>query len=156
MFICFLKIVSFKGDEKLKNKFLEFLVDNNFYPIEDKWNHFSIIHKVPIDEAEKQKVKTLIENHVGKKNGIYVYKDLSGNLLYIGKAKSLRNRLFSHYRECYETVPGDTKDNRWHRFFLHHQGELTIYWIEIEDEKPRRIIEEMLDYLLEPKFNEWK
>lgn len=140
----------------MKGKFLEFLKANHLYPIEENWNQFSIIHSKPNNDMERNKIKAYIDSAVGKKNGLYAYTDVHGIVLYIGKAKQLRNRLHSHYRESYETVPGDTKDHRWHRFFLEHQGELNVYWIEIEDEESRRIIEQMVDYIVNPSFNFWR
>jgi uncharacterized protein YktA (UPF0223 family) len=106
----------------MKGKFLEFLEANHLYPIEENWNQFSIIHNKPINEIERNKIKGYIDSAVGKKNGLYAYTDVNGNVLYIGKTKPLHNRLLSHYREFYETVPSDTKDHRWHRFFMEHQG----------------------------------
>jgi hypothetical protein len=73
-------------------------------------------------------------------------------LLYIGKAKLLYDRLKSHYIESFSPVPGDTKDMRWHRFFSSHQGELTVYWKEFEDEEDRQLVEIILTRLYKPAF----
>jgi hypothetical protein len=33
---------------------------------------------------------------------------------------------------------------------------MNVYWIEIEDEESRRIIEQMVDYIVNPHFNSWR
>lgn len=76
-----------------------------------------------------------------------------GQILYVGKAKPLINRLYSHYKESFQEVPGDTKDKRWYRFFNLYQEEFEVYWCELEDEHCRQIVEKMLDVVLKPTFN---
>ncbi|MEH6954454.1 hypothetical protein [Neobacillus drentensis] len=99
-------------------------------------------------------MKAYIQNYVTNHNGLYVYKNAEKEILYIGKGKPLKNRLYSHYLESFQPVPGDTKDQRWHKFFLKLQGDLDVYWLELETEKDRQIIEKMLDYVLKPLFTE--
>jgi hypothetical protein len=141
----------------IQNKFIVFLEENQLYPVNEyTWNAFEIVHEKPKTEKERQDVKKLIDIQVGKKNGLYAYKDMNDNVLYIGKAKPLRIRLLSHYRESFEEVPGDTKDKRWHRFFSSKQGKLKVFWIEVEGEESRRIVEQMLDFVIKPKFREFK
>ena len=60
--------------------------------------------------------------------------------------------MYSHYRESFEKVSGDTKDNLWHQFFKSNQGETEILWTEIIRESDRKILEKMLEALLEPTF----
>lgn len=72
--------------------------------------------------------------------------------MYVGKAKSLLNRIKSHYIESFSPVSGDTKDMRWHRFFSQYQGELLIYWKEFEREDERQLIEIILTKFLKPIF----
>jgi len=135
----------------------KFLVENEILPIDcktGKWNHFKVNHLKPKDDISKNQVKTFIESNVANRNGLYIYKNEKGEILYIGKGKPLKNRLYSHYLESFQPVRGDTKDQRWHKFFLKHQGLLDVYWLELEGEKDRQIIEKMLDYLLKPLFNE--
>ncbi|WEG11099.1 hypothetical protein PU629_13055 [Pullulanibacillus sp. KACC 23026] len=57
-----------------------------------------------------------------------VYKNAKKEILYIGKGKPLKKRLYSHYLETFQPVPGDTKDQRWHQFFIKNQGELDVFW----------------------------
>ena len=66
----------------------------------------------------------------------------------------ISGRLVSHYRESFQEVPGDTKNKKWHRFFMEHQGEMTVYWKELEGEDNRRVVELMLDCVLQPAFRE--
>ncbi|CAG9606882.1 GIY-YIG nuclease family protein [Pseudoneobacillus rhizosphaerae] len=129
-----------------------FLIENGILPIERNWNHFRINHVKPVDEVAKNQVRGYIENNVANHNGLYIYKNNKGEILYIGKGKPLKNRLYSHFLESFQPVKGDTKDQRWHPFFLKHQGEHDVYWIELETEKDRQIIEKMLEYVLNPLF----
>jgi hypothetical protein len=131
-----------------------FLIENGILPIERNWNHFRINHVKPVDEVAKNQVRGYIENNVANHNGLYIYKNNKGEILCIGKGKPLKNRLYSHFLESFQPVKGDTKDQRWHPFFLKHQGELDVYWIELETEKDRQIIEKMLEYVLNPLFAE--
>lgn len=136
--------------------YIDFLKKIRCYPIETTWNTFTIQHKEPFDQNEKADMEAYIKSKVGRKNGLYIYKDEDGNCLYIGKGKPISGRLISHYRESFQEVPGDTKSKKWHRFFKEHQGVMTIYWKEIEGEDNRRIIEMMTDYIAKPAFREWR
>ena len=134
----------------------QFLLENKILPIDcenGRWNHFKIDNVSPQGEVTKTTVKRYIENNVGDRNGLYIYKDDKGDVLYIGKGKPLKNRLFSHYLESFQPVKGDSKDQRWHKFFQKHQGTVDVFWLELETEKERQLIEKMLDYLLDPLFS---
>ena len=61
-------------------------------------------------------------------------------------------KLVSHYKESFQELPGDTKNKKWHRFFMKHQGKMTVYWKELEGEDIRRVVELMLDCVLQPAF----
>jgi hypothetical protein len=139
----------------VKLKLQKFLEENDFLPIE-KWNCFRIDHKKPKSETEKQNVREFIKSQTKNCNGLYIYADETGNIIYVGKGKPITNRLLSHYRECYEGVPGDTKDKRWHRFFSSNQGNLMVYWIELEDEENRQLIEYLLSIVLNPTFKHFR
>jgi excinuclease UvrABC nuclease subunit len=89
-------------------------------------------------------------------NGLYVYVNSNKEVIYIGKGKPIKNRILSHYDECFKSVRGDTSNQRWHRFFCSNQGELTVCWIKLEDEDNRKIIEQNLTFVLKPKFLEFK
>lgn len=133
-----------------------FLLENKILPIDceiGRWKQFKINNVSPQDEETKKNVKRYIENNVGNRNGLYIYKSDEGGVLYIGKGKPLKNRLYSHYLESFQPVKGDTKDQRWHKFFLKHQGVVDVFWLELETEKERQLIEKMLDYLLDPLFS---
>lgn len=92
---------------------------------------------------------------MNNKAGIYIYKQ-NGDYLYVGKAKLLYDRIKSHYIESFSTVPGDTKDMRWHRFFSHHQDVLEIYWKEFQSEEERQMVEMILIKILKPSFLTFK
>lgn len=132
------------------------LVEENFLPVsEEKWNSFQIMHCQPENDESKKEQFKFIKGQVGKKAGIYIYIK-EEKILYIGKAKELNNRIKSLYIESFSTVPGDTKDNRWHRFFSEHQGEVNVLWKEVETEEERQIIELILTRMLKPTFLSFK
>jgi len=132
----------------MKEKIAEFLEDNGFLPI-TKWHSFEIIHKdiCPEDSQDIDRIRDIVSDN----NGLYVY-EKDGTIMYVGKGKPLFDRIKNHYVSSYQEVPGDTKDKRWHRFFLSHQGKIRIYWKELEDEETRQVVEKMLGYVLSPIF----
>lgn len=134
-----------------KDKIKQFLEENNFLPISD-WNSFEIIHRnvPPKDSQEIDKIKNIVSN----KNGLYVYKK-DRKTLYIGKGQPLFKRIKDHYRLSYEELACD-RSGKWHRFFSTNQGKIRIYWKEEKNEDVRQIIEKMLSYTLNPKFNSFE
>jgi len=140
----------------MKKDIKTFLKNIEIMPIDKKhWNVFNINHIKPIKD-EQEKIREVIINEVGNLSGVYIYKDKSSRVLYVGKGNPLRNRLYMHYRASFEPVSGDTKDKRWHRFWSAHKGKLTIYWKNIKNETEQKIIELMLEYILSPKFIKFK
>jgi hypothetical protein len=138
--------------EEMKRKITSFLKKDGYLPIDTrKWVSFYINHSKPA-KNERKANKMLIINKVGDSSGVYIYKNNLGKVLYVGKGDPLKHRLYSHYRESFEKVPGDTLDNLWHKFFFFHKGKLRVYCKIVEGEKERRIIEQMLAYVLNPQF----
>ena len=121
---------------------------------EGKWNHFKIIHtaKKPSDHELKIVRERLHSIFPRKAAGIYAYESKAGELLYIGKAKNLFNRVYSHYRETFIDVGGD-KSGVWHYFFNANHGELKIFWTELEGERERHIVEQCLEVVKNTKFD---
>lgn len=138
------------------DKLVALLEEEKILPVSDEtWCKFKLKHLCPNNDEERNKQFSFIKEQVGKKAGIYIYiKD--GELLYIGKAKLLYDRIKSHYIECFSPVPGDTKDMRWHRFFSQNQGEVEIYWKEFKTEDERKIMEMLLTKVLNPIFLSFK
>ena len=137
----------------------ELLKQNNLIPLE-RWNHFSFTHKAKVKgEEENEQIvflkRALQINGNWNSDGLYAYKRGS-EIIYIGKGQPIFNRLKSHYREAFRAVSGDTKDKRWHRFFSSNTGKLTIYWIPVEDEATRKILELALHEHFKPTFEEFK
>lgn len=85
---------------------------------------------------------------------VYVY-EKSGERLYVGRGHPLRSRVKSHYQESYKKAK-DQRSAVWHEFFSKHTGKMTIYWKKLENEETRKAVEPMLDYVLKPKFDEFK
>jgi hypothetical protein len=139
----------------LRRQIDTFLNDAGLLPF-SMWHRLDIYHQAPSDPAEENAVQQMVYREVNDANGLYVYSTHAGQVLYVGKGKPLKNRLWSHYLESFQTVKGDTKDNRWHRFFSSHQGELIVHWIELEDESNRKLTEQMLTMQLTPAFLSFK
>jgi len=132
-----------------KNQFRAFLNKHEFLPL-SRWKCFELEHgKKAIFEGNLAKIR----KEVNKKSGIYIY-EKGKKILYVGKAVSLHDRLKSHNRESFESVPGDRKDSGFHKFFSARKncGKLKAYWIEVKIEEERVVLEAMLQYLLEPDF----
>jgi len=132
-----------------KNRFESFLEEHEFLPLR-YWEHFELEHgKKAIFKSNLVKIK----KEVNKKSGIYIHKKRK-KILYIGKASSLFNRIKSHNRESFESVPGDRKDSGFHKFFSARKncGKLKVYWKEVKIEEERIVFEAMLQYLLQPDF----
>jgi len=49
-----------------------------------------------------------------------------------------------------------SKYKTWHAFFSKHRGKVKVYWKELKDETIRKIIEQMLNYVLKPKFESFR
>lgn len=109
-------------------------------------------HPPKKNKDESEEIRRNVERLVDNADGLYVYAKEHGAVLYVGKAKPLKSRIWSHYLESFQPVKGDTRDNRWHRFFSSHQGPVTVYWAEIGDEDIRQITERMLTLELTPLF----
>jgi excinuclease UvrABC nuclease subunit len=136
----------------MRQKMLEFLSEHGILDIkEPSWNYFKITHAPPENESVRRNVRKTIKNITGLKNGIYVYKDFNDIVLYIGKAKPLKNRLYDHYMESFRQSSGD-RTGRWFRFFQMYQGEINVYWKEVEDETIRIFVESVLTEIHKPVF----
>lgn len=134
----------------LKEEFIKLIKQHNILDIEEPhWNRFEIEQTTVCRDLKK--VRAYILKHTGKKNGLYAYKNVNGDLLYIGKGKPISDRLYSHFIENYKQVSGD-RTGKWHRFFNTHHGILHIYWIELEDESIRKFVEHILTDELQPEF----
>ena len=122
---------------------------------EGNWEVFNITHTVaePTKEVLKDTRNYLHSKLPDELSGIYVYQSVDGTILYIGKAKKLYDRVYSHYRETYTSVGGD-KSGVWHYFFNSNPGELKIYWTKIGSERQRHIVEQCLEEYFGSKFDE--
>jgi hypothetical protein len=90
----------FGGEQKV--------IRDSLVPVQEPtWNMFEVNHQKPATTEEKIGVKEYISNQTGNKNGLYVYKDENDRILYLGKGKPLKGRLYCHYCESFEQVKGD-------------------------------------------------
>jgi len=82
--------------------------------------------------------------------GVYQYFDAKGKLLYVGKAKNLKNRLKSYWRFTPEFAPNTTQSPRIIKML--HEAEKLEY-IVVETEEDALILENSLIKQLKPKYN---
>jgi excinuclease ABC subunit C len=84
------------------------------------------------------------------KPGIYQYFDDSGRLLYIGKAKNLKNRVKSYWKFTPSFTPNSTLSARLQKMLL----EVTsLEYILVDSEEDALILENSLIKQLKPKYN---
>lgn len=137
----------------MREEFRKFLEQNGFLPLSN-WECFEILHIEPLSPKDRKQTFSKIRKNVRRKNGLYVY-EKDGEILYVGKGK-LFDRIKSHYIESYKEISGDVDSKDWYEFFSSHHGRVKIYWKESEGEQIRTIIEQMLDYVLKPKFDSFR
>ena len=82
--------------------------------------------------------------------GVYQYFDNSGKLLYIGKAKNLKNRVKSYWRFTPEFKPNSTQSPRIIKML--HEA-VRLEYIVVETEGDALILENSLIKQLKPKYN---
>jgi len=82
--------------------------------------------------------------------GVYQYFDANGKLLYVGKAKNLKNRVKSYWRFTPSLHPNPKLSAR----ILKMLGETSkLEYIVVDDEKDALILENSLIKQLKPKYN---
>ena len=82
--------------------------------------------------------------------GVYQYFDTKGKLLYVGKAKNLKNRVKSYWRFTPSFVPNPTQSAR----IIKMLGEAhRLEYIVVETEEDALILENSLIKQLKPKYN---
>ncbi|MDD3775193.1 MAG: excinuclease ABC subunit UvrC [Sulfurovaceae bacterium] len=82
--------------------------------------------------------------------GIYQYFDSNGKLLYVGKAKNLKNRVKSYWRFTPELMPNPALS---HRLIKMLSEVVSLEYIIVESEEDALILENSLIKQLKPKYN---
>jgi len=82
--------------------------------------------------------------------GVYQYFDAKGKLLYVGKAKNLKNRIKSYWRFTPDFKPNEGQSTRIIKM-LHEADRLE--YILVETEEDALILENSLIKQLKPKYN---
>jgi len=82
--------------------------------------------------------------------GVYQFFDEKGRLLYVGKAKSLKNRVKSYFRFSPEFLPSPTLGQRIHKMISEAQN---IEYIVLNAESDALVLENSLIKQLKPKYN---
>ncbi len=82
--------------------------------------------------------------------GVYQYFDTTGKLLYVGKAKNLKNRVKSYWRFAPEFIPNPTQSPRILKMLLEADK---LEYIVVATEEDALILENSLIKQLKPKYN---
>lgn len=82
--------------------------------------------------------------------GVYQYFDQNGRLLYIGKAKVLKNRVKSYFKFTPKLAPSDKVSPRIHKMI---SEVASLEWIIAPNEHDALILENSLIKQLKPKYN---
>jgi len=82
--------------------------------------------------------------------GVYQYFDAKGKLLYVGKAKNLKNRVKSYWRFTPLFKPNETQSSRILKML---QEATKLEYIVVETEEDALILENSLIKQLKPKYN---
>ncbi len=82
--------------------------------------------------------------------GVYQYFDNNGRLLYIGKAKVLKNRVKSYFKFTPKLLPSDKLNPRIYKMITEVKS---LEWIVVPNEHDALILENSLIKQLKPKYN---
>ncbi len=82
--------------------------------------------------------------------GVYQYFDKDGKLLYIGKAKILKNRVKSYFKFTPKLLPSDKLSPRIYKMIMEVHS---LEWIVVPNEHDALILENSLIKQLKPKYN---
>ncbi len=82
--------------------------------------------------------------------GVYQYFDATGKLLYVGKAKNLKNRIKSYWRFTPEFIPNGAQSPRIIKMLSEANK---LEYIVVETEEDALILENSLIKQLKPKYN---
>ena len=82
--------------------------------------------------------------------GVYQYFDKKGKLLYVGKAKNLKNRVKSYWRYIPEFIPNPMQSQRIIKMLTEAKH---LDYIVVESEEDALILENSLIKQLKPKYN---
>lgn len=135
----------------IKQEIEALLKKKGYYPLNSTlWNSFEFKQIKPKNHQEITQNIQIIETNLQNQKGVYV--DILRQVVYIGKGKPIKKRIISHY---YKLIKGNETNNRV-AFVLNHQCIMNIYWLEIEDDNEREIVEHLLAYLLEPEYKKWR
>ena len=83
-------------------------------------------------------------------SGVYQYFDKDGHLLYIGKAKVLKNRVKSYFKFTQKLLPADKLSPRIYKMISEVES---CEWIVVPNEHDALILENSLIKQLKPKYN---
>jgi len=104
----------------------------------------------PIDETAKKNLLAETLTLLPDSPGVYHYYDAGERLLYIGKAKNLKNRVRSYFRFTPELKPNPTLSPRILKML---QEACRLDYIIVESEEDALILENSLIKQLKPKYN---
>ena len=73
---------------------------------------------VKLIEMKKQNITIKLKN-MSKNSGVYKMLDRAGNVIYIGKAKNLKNRVSQYFNQSNNNIKIQAAPKEYLRFFCH-------------------------------------
>jgi len=109
-----------------------------------------IIQKIVFTKPNKNNNFRTISGNTFKQAGVYFLYDKNLELIYIGKTKSIRQRIVIHIGESNKKY--DDKRMIYNTPLQYQEAQYYSY-IKIDDEDSRTIFEKVLIHLFKPKHN---
>jgi hypothetical protein len=137
-----------------KARFRSFLRRLGLLPFaQPRWHQVSVTHPARVQTKDQIKaMRRFLKQNLPTSGGVYLYLNSTNKLVYVGKAKNLSDRAYSHYLETFKKVRGD-KAGVWHRFFSRNAGRLKLLWMSIDGDRERYVIEQMIESVVQSKFD---
>lgn len=108
-----------------------------------------MILKDNLDKIPKMNLEEKLKQ-LPNEAGVYQYFDEKGKLLYIGKAKVLKNRVKSYFKFTPKLLPADKLSPRIYKMITEVKS---LEWIVVPNEHDALILENSLIKQLKPKYN---
>ncbi|MED3882820.1 GIY-YIG nuclease family protein [Priestia megaterium] len=138
----------------MRNDAIALLKKKGYYPLKSSlWKYFKFTQVKPRNRQDFINNIELLKQQTGVRKGIYIYINNSNEVLYIGKGNPIKDRLISHYKKLSKTVLNNDKRTM---FFQQNEGNVKIYWLEIENQEERELVEHLLAFVLNPLYRKWR
>lgn len=120
----------------------------------DRWQIFNLEHFANLEAADRALLSDLKARIRRNTGGVYVYRDITGVCIYVGKSQDLGRRFDTHFTRAHIPDYKGDRHGKHFKFWNSRPGRVEISWFEVSRESDRAIFEIMLTALLRPKFCE--